>query len=123
MNCEFLFIGIYQCQFLSPEDAVEYLQSIWDEEEANLDDQGHMSPSLHHPHQTQPVIMRMISQLTTMNQTCYPHFEKNKIKSQCPQYSQTPETMSHNGVQDIKQALGGKSVSNIFISMKNDKIL
>ena len=68
----------------------------------------------------------MISQLTTMNQTCYPHFEKNKIKSQCPQYSQTPETMSHNGVKDIKQALGRKSVSDIFISMTNyilDKIL
>ena len=68
----------------------------------------------------------MISQLTTMNQTCYPHFEKNKIKSQCPQYSQTPETMSHHGVQDIKQALGRKSVSDIFISMTNyilDKIL
>ena len=43
MNCDFLFIGIYQCQFLSPEDAVEYLQSLQDEEEADLYDQDHTS--------------------------------------------------------------------------------
>ena len=28
--------------------------------------------------------------------------------------------MSHNGAQEIKQALGGKTVSDIFISMTND---
>ena len=155
MNCDFLFIGIYQCQFLSPEDAVEYLQSLQDEEEANLYDQDHTSLTIIPPPDAasdyegdDDVIMvpttdkptdiantlqqklcyqgRMINQLTTMNQTCSPTLKKNKIKSKFPQYSQTPETMSHNGVQDIKQALGRKSVSDIFISMTNyilDKIL
>ena len=52
MNCDFLFIGIYQCQFLSPEDAVEYLQSVQDEEEADLYDQDHTSLTIIPPPDT-----------------------------------------------------------------------
>lgn len=141
-------LGKTQLEFLSAEDAVEYLQSIWDEEEElaeeenislniipppadaasdreDVDDDAIMIPecSVDKPTEIAGTVKIMLRRedddAETNNESLTPPKWK-KIKGQCPQYSKTPEAMSPVGMQKIKQNLGGKSVPDIFLSMCND---
>lgn len=134
---------------MSPEDAVEYLHSIWDEQEdfdlddvdnvslaiippppdaasdcEDVDDDVMMVPTTDKPTDVAGTVEIMLpreddaSACNKESSLIPPHWKK--VKGHCPQYSKTPEAMSANGVQEIKQSLGGKTVSDIFFSMTND---